>query len=63
MKNFKIEQIISDIRNDMYDIKAHPSFENNFISILNKYPFKKTKVLLGNLVSTLTSLTNSETLS
>lgn len=32
----------------MYVVRAHSAFQNNFVSILNKYSPKKTKILREN---------------
>ena len=37
-----------DILNSMSSIRIHLAFENNFVSILDKYVSKKTKILRGN---------------
>ena len=36
------------ICNSMSAVRTHAAFENNFVSILDKHPPKKTKVLRGN---------------
>ena len=36
-----------DIFNSMSALRTHAAFENNFVSILDKYAPKKTKILLG----------------
>ena len=37
-----------DICNSMSVVRTHASFENNFVSILDKHAPKKTKILRGN---------------
>ena len=46
--NFKqsdSEQFKFDIYNSMSAVRTHAAFENNFVSILDKHPPKKTKIL------------------
>lgn len=47
-KNVNIEQFKSDICNSVYNAVAHSTFENSFISVLNKHAPKNTKILRGN---------------
>ena len=47
-KQFDSEQFKLDICNSMSAVRTHAAFENNFVSILEKYAPKKTKTLRRN---------------
>ena len=47
-KQFDSKQFKLDICNSMSAVRTHAAFENNFVTVLDKYAPKKTKILRGN---------------